>query len=759
MDLTAPRQRPAGSGAASTAGPDSSLDPVWLDSSSAQLTAPPVCWARWQLRAALALALLGCVALFLLLTLLAAGPHVAASWRAAGGGVELVATAHPALQPRIGRHLLAIESGDGRHIDTSVALLQRAPRWIVDDAVRERQVVLQDEVGRALRQPTLRLWFDDRSVVEVKPVPRGFAGLGATFWLLCALALALYLVALAVALSSPARINLLYAVVALSQSVNLLLIAIESLLGMGVAPGFARLDLELRTLCDLSAAAAVLHGCAVYPRRLPRGNWVAGASWIVALLAGGSAVLTRVPGLWWWTQGLLIGYGLATVALLGWAYRSVPHPFAGALRRLGVAANGTLILLTLAIALASREPRAQLTIATIGSVVWYVFFASLLLLVPFLARSQQLLREFALMAGVSTVATSLDLLFVAVFALGPFESLTLSLLVSLGLYAGARQWLLDQLAGSRSLSAERMFESLYRVVRQLELAPRTAADQLARLLRELFEPAELTRTSRQVSRSRVAPDGSTLLVPIPHLPGAGEAGTAPGAIVLRFARHGRHLFTREDARLSDRVLEQLRHAVAYEHAVEQGRTEERTRIAQDLHDDIGARLLTLMYRAPSPEIEDYLRHTLQDLKTLTRGLAASNHLLSHAAGEWKADITQRLGLAHCDLDWSFSVDRDIALTVVQWSALTRVLRELVNNIIAHAQATQVEIAAQLERGRLSVTVSDDGIGRQPETWSHGLGLGGVRKRVKLLGGEVTWRERAPQGIVCDLRVARLGERQ
>ena len=91
-------------------------------------------------------------------------------------------------------------------------------------------------------------------------------------------------------------------------------------------------------------------------------------------------------------------------------------------------------------------------------------------------------------------------------------------------------------------------------------------------------------------------------------------------------------------------------------------------------------------------MEDYIRHTLKDLKTLTRGLASSDQRLSHAAAEWKADIAQRLARRRSSLSWTFSFDRDIVLGVVQWSALTRVLRELVSNAIQHSGATHLEIA-------------------------------------------------------------------
>ncbi|MBI5255285.1 MAG: histidine kinase [Burkholderiales bacterium] len=743
---------------AEAASTDSTLDSRWVDQALLQRSPAMARWMGWRLRVLVLLALLGSLGVFALLRMLSSLPHLDAQWRTAGASsIELVATGDARLRLKIGRLLRAIEMPDGRRIEADAALLQRSPRWIVSDVERQRQIELQELTGQALAQPVLRLSFDDGERIDVAPVPRGLTGLGLVFWLLCGLALLLYLIGVVVALASPNLANLLYALVALCQSTNLMLIATESMRGFGVAPEFARLDLQLRTLCDLGTVAAVLHACLLHPLRLPRAGWLSAGCWAIA----GVAWLRLAPGNatqhWWVIQGLLIGYGVVGVGVLSWSYRREPHPASIVLRRLGLAATGTLLLLTLAVAMVSRESLAQHTIATIGSMIWYVFFTSLVLLVPFMSRSQHLMREFAMLAGISTVATSLDLLFVAVFALGQFASLTLSLFVSLALYAGARQWLVSQLLGTGVLTAERMFESLYRAAREIEAAPRKAGDQLTRLLRELFEPLEVVRAPRTVSRTRVAPDGSTLVVPVPRLPGD-NAGEPAGSIVLRYARRGRHLFTSEDARLADRVLEQLRRAVAYDHAVEQGRSEERARIAQDLHDDIGARLLTLMYKAQTPEMEEYVRHTLQDLKTLTRGLAKSNHRLSHAAAEWKADITQRLDLAHCELEWSFTADRDIPLTVVQWSGLTRVLRELVNNIIAHAQATQVQIVGVYERGRLSLMVVDDGIGRQPETWSHGLGLGGVRKRVKLLGGEVRWRERSVRGIACEVRVPLLGTR-
>jgi signal transduction histidine kinase len=757
--LSRPSERPPDAAPETRA--DALLDSRWVDLAMLPRSTAMARWAGSRLRMLVVLALLGSTAVFALLRILAGLPHVDAQWRSIGStGVELAASGDPALADKVGRQLVAIEQPDGVRMELDALMLLRSLRWTVRDEERSRLQQSLEQLSRGLEQPSLLLHFDDGAAVRVEPAPRGYTRLGALFWFLGALALVLYLVAVLVALSAPSLANVLYALVAWSQSLNLVLMAVESMPGLGVAPGFWRLSLDWRTGCDLVSAAAVLHACLVHPVRLERAAWVAGGGWLVCLGYGFLASRLTLPHQWWLTQSLLVAFGVASVVVLTRSYRQQPHPFAMVVRQLTGGATAILVLLTSAVAVVSSGGPIQLMVANLGSIVWYVFFASLLLLMPFMSRSQHLVREFVMLAGISAVATSLDLLFAAVFSFGQLASLALALFATLGLYAGLRPWLAKQFSGTALVSAERMFESLYRTARDIEAAPLRADDHLARLLRGLFEPLELARSPQAVSRTRVAPDGSTMAVPVPRLPGLDEEGqkSLHGSIVLRFAQRGRHLFSSDDARLTDQVLEQLRRVVAYERAVEHGRSEERTRIAQDLHDDIGARLLTLMYKVQNPEMEEYIRHTLQDLKTLTRGLAAANHTLSHSAAEWKADINQRLGIMHCDLVWSFCADRDIPLTIMQWSGLTRVLRELVNNIIAHAQATRVEIKGVYERGRLVLTICDDGIGREPQTWSHGLGLGGVRKRVKQMGGEVRWREAPTRGIVCEVRIPLLASR-
>lgn len=739
----------------STLGDNSTLDSALVDHS---FGAEPLSrWMGWRLRLLVVAALVGCLATMLLARTLGDTTQLNASWRASENGrLELASSPLPALKSHEGEALLALIASDGSRTELDDLALRRAARWLIDDAQRSRYIATQQAITSALQQGKVSLVFADGPPVEVIPEPRGIGALSPMFWLLCGLALVMYLVAMVVMLARPTLRNLLYALATLCQAGNLALIAISSSASLGLPLPMSHWNMAAHATLDLLAAAALVHAAALHPRRLPAAGAV---GWVVWL---GTAAIVWALGqgllgaAWWWVQGSVAILGVTAIALLTWSHAIEPHPFAIVTRRFATLATVAWLALTLAIAWSAHHPLLQQQIAVVGPTLWSVLLGSLLVLLPFLSKSQQVMREFSLLAAISTIATALDLLFVAAFSLGQFASLTLALFLSLGLYSGARQWLLNQLRNQNVITTERMFEKLYRIAREVEAHPERTSSLLTQLLRELFQPLEAGVVDKRYTTPRVAHAGSTLLIPVPEL--AHSDAPEHSTIVIRFAHHGRRLFTTEDARLAERVVEQLRRAVAFDQAVEQGRNEERLRIAQDLHDDIGARLLTLMYKAQSPEMEDYVRHTLQDLKTLTRGLAAPSHPLSHAAAEWKADLTQRLTAAHIALGWSFSADRDISLSVVQWSALTRVMRELVNNVISHSQARRVDIDFALEGDRVDLSVCDNGVGRNPKAWSHGLGLGGVRKRVKQLGGEVEWREVPGGGICCRVCVRRLSEK-
>lgn len=720
----------------------------------------PPRWIGWRLRLLVLAVLGGCFGLYFLALGVSREPHVDARWRPTPDGqVQLSASSHPALQPHVGHTLEWLGGGQVFTWPADPVALRGSSRWIADDDARARHAQALAWRDQALREDgglpaAVELGFEQSYPVHVELAPGRITALPGLFWLLAALALALFLGSAVVLLSGPGWLSLAYAAAALAQCGNLVFMAIDVATGIRTANGWVRWDWPARAAFDLITAAALVQVAAMHPRRLAGGPaWAVGA-WVLALgLAGWNAQAVR-PHAWWLVQGATIVLGGVALLLVSWSNRRQPHPYALVLRRFGAVAWVTWVMLTAAVAATGARPDLQFNLATVGAMVWYAFLGSLLLLVPFLSRSQQLLREFSLLAATSTAATLLDLLFVAVFSLGQFTSLTLALFAALGAYLWGRQWLLSHLRSSQRLTMEALFERLYRIARELETRPQRSGQLLTRLLRELFEPLEIWTLRQGVDAARPVAGGSALVVPLPQLTGQDEAQQPP-AVLLRHAGKGQRLFTMEDARLTDRILDQLRRAVAFDRAVEQGRSEERLRIAQDLHDDIGARLLTLMYQAPDRQMEDYIRYTLQDLKTLTRGLAAQSHRFTDAAAEWKADLAHRLAAARCELVWTLHHDDDPELGMVAWSALTRVLRELVSNAIAHAQAKHVRVDIRLHQGRLELTVSDDGRGGDPQAWTHGLGLGGVRKRVKQLGGTVEWRPQTPRGVICRVVVPRL----
>lgn len=212
-------------------------------------------------------------------------------------------------------------------------------------------------------------------------------------------------------------------------------------------------------------------------------------------------------------------------------------------------------------------------------------------------------------------------------------------------------------------------------------------------------------------------------------------------------------------------------AAPYQVAFELGGRLERDRIAQDLHDDLGARLLSLLLRCQDPQLREELRSALKDVKTLARALSGGPLFLRVLSSEWRAEAQRRLDCAGIELvcQGLFAAREmpELEIGPTHWSAMARILRELISNIIAHANARRVHIELALEpdtRGKaahLRLRVQDDGHGAD---WAArdgadglptlppegGLGIAGICKRASGLGGVAHWERATPTGLRCEV---------
>ncbi|WP_434657677.1 sensor histidine kinase [Pseudomonas sp. R3-56] len=177
--------------------------------------------------------------------------------------------------------------------------------------------------------------------------------------------------------------------------------------------------------------------------------------------------------------------------------------------------------------------------------------------------------------------------------------------------------------------------------------------------------------------------------------------------------------------------------------------QERTRLAQTLHDDLGqyvagirarACLLRLLIHQPpaleqtANELEEHCDHLQQGFRALVHDLypVVLQHLpLCEAIGLLARQWQDRHGIA-CQL----RVDgASPSITGPDKAHLYRLLQEALTNIARHANASQVRIRLQHRSGRLRLLVRDNGRGAQQPARA-GVGLHSMAERARSLGGEL-----------------------
>lgn len=335
------------------------------------------------------------------------------------------------------------------------------------------------------------------------------------------------------------------------------------------------------------------------------------------------------------------------------------------------------------------------------------------------------------LGGLAVIA--IDLTLVGLLDLGRTGALTLAIALIGWVYFPVRQWAWGRLYGGA----------------------RTERDRLAERVEQLFTAAteeDLARSWREVLNELFAPLESASDEPldVPVLESHGEAMRIPTldarkAVRINYPDRGQRLFNRYDVTTVTFLWRAARRAQQALRAREAAVAEERSRIMRDLHDDLGAKLISLVHLAPGGETAPIARAALQDMREILSALEAQPCPLDEAAAVWRGEAETRAELAGMDLDWQGEDLPARILSARQRNNLGRIMREALTNAIRHADAHRLQIRLACRDDYLRVEVADDGApDTDPSQWCAGLGTRVITTRAADLGGSASW-QRSPAG--------------
>jgi signal transduction histidine kinase len=181
----------------------------------------------------------------------------------------------------------------------------------------------------------------------------------------------------------------------------------------------------------------------------------------------------------------------------------------------------------------------------------------------------------------------------------------------------------------------------------------------------------------------------------------------------------------------------------------QAAQDERRRIASDLHDDLGAQLLTIVQasqRGGEPErIAGMARQAMEEMRLSVRGMTGHVTAAEEALADWRAETVTRIVDAGLQVRWEAQEPPSgLILPARLHVQVTRILREAVSNAIRHSGGSCCAVQIAFEPDGLRLQVEDDGRGLPAGTGARGSGLPNIERRVRLLGGEHAF-DAAPGG--------------
>lgn len=191
---------------------------------------------------------------------------------------------------------------------------------------------------------------------------------------------------------------------------------------------------------------------------------------------------------------------------------------------------------------------------------------------------------------------------------------------------------------------------------------------------------------------------------------------------------------------------------------------ERKRIAAELHDSLGQRLvviknLALLYLTTKDKrqesqiegISNEASQALNEVKGISYNLRP--YQLDRIGLTKAIEAIIRSAQTASEIDFSAEID-DIDNYFPKESEINfyRIVQESVNNILKHSNATKAKVEIKSEEQKLKLIIEDNGVGFSSETKSNGFGLIGIKERVDLLNGNMEIITTPNQGVIIKILI-------
>lgn len=326
--------------------------------------------------------------------------------------------------------------------------------------------------------------------------------------------------------------------------------------------------------------------------------------------------------------------------------------------------------------------------------------------------------------------------------LAPAASLGLALLAVGFAYLPLRDLVWRRLAMRRALPEGELFKGAMETA--LAADPAARAQRWQDLLQRLYRPLGAEPLAEGPAEPVLDEEGLSLLMP---------AAVGAPALRLRYPWSGKGLFGPRDLASARQALGLVAQAEASRTAYDRGVVEERRRIARDLHDDVGARLLSGLHQPDLRETRQTLRQAITEVRLVVGGLAGERRPLGDVLADLRHETAERLDGAGLSLDWPLVEVDDVAVDYPVHKNLTSAVREVVTNVIRHAGAKHLRVEVHPSADSIRITAVDDGRGLpdaaegRRETGIGGRGLKNMASRLAEIGGDVAFPP-APAGALA-----------